>query len=64
MKIVFNNMSNKHFSLNPVILFFMIVLAASALFAQDMPLIEVQSEVDTSIITIGDFNHFFLIDVV
>ena len=56
-------MSNKHFSLNPVILFFMIVLAASALFAQDMPLIEVQSEVDTSIITIGDrINYSITID--
>ena len=58
MKIVFDNMLNRYYSTMPYILFFVIVFAAPALFAQQKSLIEVQSEVDTSVITIGDRINF------
>ncbi len=55
LKIVFHYASN--------ILLGLIVFAASALFAQEKSLIEVQSEVDTSTITIGDrINYSITID--
>jgi len=54
MKNVFDKMLKKNFYNFFSKLFLVIVFAASVLFAQEQSLIEVQSEVDTSTITIGD----------
>lgn len=64
MKIVFNNPTQMIFTKNVVALIFVLSgLAASAGVAQDKALIEVQSKVDTSIITIGDrINYSITID--
>ncbi len=43
------------------ILFVLILLLSSALFAEDKGLIEVKAQVDTAVITIGDLIHYSII---
>lgn len=63
MRIEFDKMLKIVFHFTSNIFFGLIVFAASALFAQEKSLIEVQSEVDTSTITIGDrINYSITID--
>ena len=54
MRTVFGKMQKKNYRLNVLLVLCLILFASSILSAADQSLIEVQSEVDTSTITIGD----------
>ena len=61
MRIVFVKMQKKIYRLSTFLLFFLIVFSAFTLYAGEESLIEVQSEVDTSTITIGDRIQYSII---